>query len=951
MRWITILLLSLLIIVPIASAALEPQSRIVTQVIADPTGSCESATACGSCNICPTGQAETMCGSHRVTIRERVGSWEERRLFDPVTGISTQWRQYGWPFPAYCGAEIGFRYEMCTDCGTCTPTMHDVCDDLIDWTCDDKIQCDTTCSGSMRACSWNITSGTSGSSANCGDGTCDPYSEDCSSCSSDCGACPATPPPSLGYDLEVHQNAPNNSQSWTGIAPLNNMDGRHEVEWLSGCGTAASPVSDMCAVTFRVDCTNNGTIDSTTIRSNINDDTTAWGFDHYGWTSADVCDYPDIGTYWMRGIISVTRNGDGATTVFEDFAEITVTTPCGDGTIDTGEQCDGANLGGLTCADLGFANTAGLYCNPVGHIMQCRFNDSSCSLCGNNIHDPGETCEDGNTNSGDGCSSTCQAETIPCTVVPGVNFMRGCHYADMTLTNPHSLTQDTPVAPNPILTSAVIIDHDWQNQGPNALYDQWSGKWAGNFTFKPGNWQFTLGSDDGARLYFDDNWDGVPDSGYLIDSWVDRAFTTQSVTVNNLGGSHILVLEYYENSEAAAARLSMQLLSTSCGNGVAEPALNEECDGADVQGLSCTDLGHAGGSLSCTLACSFNISNCVVCGDGVIEAPEDCEMTIPNAQGEYTCWPGCTFAPITANVSSYIPNPGNQTKELNVTINASQPFASCLNVTLSGEACTWDGQWNADTTIENGGTTNFTCPIVQGCSHTIIVDINESAGCIDNGGDTQVVTYAPIRENTVLLCQNTIDDDCDGLTDSFDDECSAQFRGYIKDDQNNSLPASTVSVNVALKDLLQSTNAVGFFNIVGIPPGSYPVTVIKPGYQSQERTIEFTVREVVEQNFTLNNGSCSLCANWEGRCSVACSGAPQCGATVPPVCEGASPGEWRRFNSTEAVQCCTGNTRKPIINSSIELSGCMDDLVTHDRLVRYQGELVTLRVYTWMPCE
>lgn len=72
---------------------------------------------------------------------------------------------------------------------------------------------------------------------------------------------------------------------------------------------------------------------------------------------------------------------------------------------------------------------------------------------------------------------------------------------------------------------------------------------------------------------------------------------------------------------------------------------------------------------------------------------------------------------------------------------------------------------------------------------------------------------------------------------------------------------------------------------------------------------------------------------------------------VPAVCDGVLPGEWRRYNSTASVQCCTGLNERPIINSSITLSGCMDDLVTHDRLVRYQGELVTLRVYTWAPCE
>jgi uncharacterized protein (TIGR03382 family) len=40
--------------------------------------------------------------------------------------------------------------------------------------------------------------------------------------------------------------------------------------------------------------------------------------------------------------------------------------------------------------------------------------DANPALCGNGTVDPGETCDDGNTTAGDGCSATCQTETIAC---------------------------------------------------------------------------------------------------------------------------------------------------------------------------------------------------------------------------------------------------------------------------------------------------------------------------------------------------------------------------------------------------------------------------------------------------------------------------------------------------------------------------------------------------------
>jgi cysteine-rich repeat protein len=60
---------------------------------------------------------------------------------------------------------------------------------------------------------------------------------------------------------------------------------------------------------------------------------------------------------------------------------------CGDGTINTGEECDDGN------------SDAGDGCSDTCQIE-----------CGNGVIDPGETCDDGNTTAGDGCDSTCNAE-------------------------------------------------------------------------------------------------------------------------------------------------------------------------------------------------------------------------------------------------------------------------------------------------------------------------------------------------------------------------------------------------------------------------------------------------------------------------------------------------------------------------------------------------------------
>lgn len=47
-----------------------------------------------------------------------------------------------------------------------------------------------------------------------------------------------------------------------------------------------------------------------------------------------------------------------------------------------------------------------------------------------------------------------------------------------------------------------------------------------------------------------------------------------------------------------------------CGNAVIEG--NEDCEGVNLGGQSCADLGFSGGDLSCDIACSFDVSMCIL---------------------------------------------------------------------------------------------------------------------------------------------------------------------------------------------------------------------------------------------------------------------------------------------------------------------------------------------------
>ena len=82
----------------------------------------------------------------------------------------------------------------------------------------------------------------------------------------------------------------------------------------------------------------------------------------------------------------------------------TIPTPqCQNGIREGLEQCDGNDIGDATCP-AGSTGSAPA-CKP-----DCTLDYGPCTECGNGTLEPGEYCDDGNTDEHDGCSPTCQSE-------------------------------------------------------------------------------------------------------------------------------------------------------------------------------------------------------------------------------------------------------------------------------------------------------------------------------------------------------------------------------------------------------------------------------------------------------------------------------------------------------------------------------------------------------------
>ncbi len=88
-----------------------------------------------------------------------------------------------------------------------------------------------------------------------------------------------------------------------------------------------------------------------------------------------------------------------------------------------------------------------------------------------------------------------------------------------------------------------------------------------------------------------------------------------------------------------------------CGNGVLEG--DEVCDGAELDGATCSSEGATGGTLACNASCDgFDTSACTTCGDGLVEGDEVCDGDELNGatctdegfdSGDISCAADCTL--------------------------------------------------------------------------------------------------------------------------------------------------------------------------------------------------------------------------------------------------------------------------------------------------------------------
>jgi len=268
---------------------------------------------------------------------------------------------------------------------------------------------------------------------------------------------------------------------------------------------------------------------------------------------------------------------------------------CGEGVITAPEDCEGSNLDGKTCMDLGFYEPGGLACSA-----ECRFSVAQCQgTCGDGTRDPVEQC-DGDDLAGTtcldlgyyggtaGCSGRCTFDASQCIGRCGDDVRtlgESCDGPDLGSPAPDcsafGFYSGGPVACNALCGFDTSQCHD--TCGDNIINGP--------------------EDCDGTAL-------GAP-----VPRCSDFGFYSGGpVSCNGVCG--------FDTSSC----------SETCGDDIVNGP--EACDGANLGGADCTSLGYYGAAgLACNGVCSFDTSACAgFCGDRIANGGEVCDGRAPASQ-------------------------------------------------------------------------------------------------------------------------------------------------------------------------------------------------------------------------------------------------------------------------------------------------------------------------------
>ena len=421
----------------------------------------------------------------------------------------------------------------------------------------------------------------------------------------------------------------------------------------------------------------------------------------------------------------------------------------------------------------------------------------------------------------------------------------------------------------------------------------------------------------------------------------------------------------------------------------------EQCDNGTYNGEACTPS-YGETCPWCDNNCNIRTKTGPYCGDGIINGPEECEGS--------DCQPGCTGIRCNATTCQwYDPSPENNCND-DIDNDCDCATDGCDSDCQEGDGinfrCCDDGLDNdgdgfvdeddpgcCDTCISQGygfddpSTTCGGITILEWelsppdmkprcCgdddpeenyitttigTNTYHACCDQPTDCVDQNGNCQ-----DGKEETMSLCTDGQDNDCDGLIDISDTNCTALLQGYVFNQKGIPIGGATITSNPpGLGPPYQKTSTPtttdGHYTLNPLV-GTYTFIARKKGYDDNISIATITSGKTTQLNFTLRNGSCHAdCTDYNGNCNPACHNTTfTTGETcefIHPLCYNRPKGFTatlinKTTNTITEYTCCEGPTKTyPLMKTKIK--GDVENLYDYVINVQLGGRRVKMHILTW----
>ncbi|MBI4154144.1 carboxypeptidase regulatory-like domain-containing protein [Candidatus Woesearchaeota archaeon] len=472
------------------------------------------------------------------------------------------------------------------------------------------------------------------------------------------------------------------------------------------------------------------------------------------------------------------------------WGSCTGSSSCGNGQIDSGEQCDGSNFGSRTCRTEGYSSGS-LYCYPPGHQYQCLIETQNCAsgTCGNGQINGNEDCDGSNLN-----GQTCQSRGYS----GGTLSCSSCTFDESgcTVTNPCTVS----------VTNSPNNNACWTVSGPGGSLRR-CGSTSVSVQAGTNNAFLDFGSIPSGYTYRDastsSNYPNCPSGGSMSVTWNFNSICTPESDSSFCSRYGKNCGSYTDTDNCGNTR------TANCG-----PCLIIKCDGYYNPGnivncgtcgtKTCQNNGQWG---SCSDPCQptkcdgyynpGNIIGCGSCGTKTCQNngqwgscsdpcnPQKCDgyynpgdMLSCGICGTKTCrsdgtWPPCSDPCSPQPICT--PNTWSNTG------------SGCGSCGTQQRYCGSNGQWTSQTQCIGQGScspssTRCSSSSYQscnsGCNWQGAGNDNDGDGTDSQCGDSQCDNAYGVTDSTKTSsetsCADSLDNDCDGRRDCQDTDCAGQ---------------------------------------------------------------------------------------------------------------------------------------------------------------------------------